>query len=65
MALESKNYNPDQMASGVNLQAGAGVPSHSAPKGTLYLNLTGSAGNNRAYINTDGATTWTAITTAA
>jgi len=46
------------------VQSGAGVPSHSAPKGTLYLNLTGSSSSTRAYINSDGATAWVAVTTA-
>jgi hypothetical protein len=42
---------------------GSGAPTLSAAKGSLYLRSDGSATNNRAYINTDGATTWTAITT--
>lgn len=50
---------------GVSISAGAGVPSFTAAKGSLYLNTTGSSSSTRAYINTDGATTWTAITTAA
>jgi hypothetical protein len=44
---------------------GSGTPSLSAAKGSLYLRSDGSATNNRAYINTDGGTTWTALTTAA
>lgn len=44
---------------------GSGAPSHTAPKGALYLRLDGSSVSTRAYINTDGGTTWTAITTAA
>ena len=43
---------------------GSGAPTLSAAKGSLYLRSDGSATNNRAYINTDGGTTWTAITTA-
>lgn len=50
---------------GVTISAGAGAPSFTAPKGSLYLNTTGSSTSTRAYINTDGGTTWTAITTAA
>jgi len=45
--------------------AGTGAPTFSAKKGTLYINLTGSSVATRLYINTDGATTWTNITTAA
>lgn len=44
---------------------GSGAPSVSAPKGSLYLRTDGSSTSTRAYINTDGAATWTAITTAA
>lgn len=44
---------------------GSGAPTLSAAKGSLYLRSDGSTTNDRAYINTDGGTTWTAITTAA
>ena len=45
--------------------SGSGAPSMSAPKGSLYLRTDGSGVADRAYINTDGSTTWTNITTAA
>lgn len=44
---------------------GSGAPSVSAAKGSLYLRTDGSTTNDRAYINSDGSTTWTALTTAA
>lgn len=44
---------------------GSGAPTLTAPKGSLYLRTDGSSTSTRAYINTDGAATWTAITTAA
>lgn len=44
---------------------GSGAPSLSAAKGSLYLRSDGSSTSSRAYVNTDGSTTWTAITTAA
>jgi hypothetical protein len=44
---------------------GSGAPTVSAAKGSLYVRTDGSGTADRAYINTDGATTWTAITTAA
>ena len=44
---------------------GTGVPTVSAAKGSLYMRRDGTSTNNRAYINTDGGTTWTALTTAA
>lgn len=42
---------------------GSGTPSLSAAKGSLYLRSDGSTINNRMYVNTDGGTTWTAVTT--
>lgn len=50
---------------GFGIFYGSGAPSLSAAKGSLYLRSDGSTTNNRTYINTDGSTTWTAITTAA
>jgi hypothetical protein len=47
--------------------AGTGDPNGIvfAPQGSLYLRDDGSGVNNRAYINTDGVSTWTAIVTVA
>lgn len=44
---------------------GSGAPTLTAAKGSLYLRRDGTSTNNRAYINTDGGTTWTALTTVA
>jgi len=44
---------------------GSGVPTLSAAQGSLYLRTDGSSTSTRMYINTNGATTWTAVTTAA
>jgi hypothetical protein len=44
---------------------GSGAPTLAAAKGSLYLRSDGSGAGDRAYINTDGSTTWTALTTAA
>ena len=51
---------------GFGIYYGAGTPNTvvKAPQGSLYLNYTGSSTSTRAYINTDGATAWTAVTTA-
>lgn len=49
----------------IGVYAGTDAPTIPAAKGSLYLRSNGSATNNRAYINTDGGTTWTAITTVA
>lgn len=45
--------------------AGTGAPTFTAPTGSLYLRLDGSSTSTRAYINTTGSTTWTAVTTVA
>jgi hypothetical protein len=44
---------------------GSGVPTLSAAQGSLYLRTDGSSTSTRMYINTNGATTWTAVTTVA
>jgi hypothetical protein len=44
---------------------GSGVPTLTAPKGSLYLRTDGSSTSTRLYVNTNGSTTWTAVTTAA
>lgn len=49
----------------LGLYFGSGAPTVSAPKGSLYLRTDGSTTNDRAYINTNGTTGWTALTTAA
>jgi len=69
--FQGKTYNPAESlgvsptVQGVQLYAGSGAPTFSAVKGSIYVNTAGSTTNDRAYINTDGATTWTAFTTAA
>jgi hypothetical protein len=51
---------------GASVLSGTGSPATvvTAAKGTLFLRLDGSSTSTRAYINTDGATAWAAITTA-
>jgi hypothetical protein len=44
---------------------GSGAPTVSAAKGSLYLRTDGTTTNDRMYVNTNGSTTWTAVTTAA
>jgi len=53
------------ISGGSQILSGSGSPSGSitAPQGSLYLRTDGTTINNRAYINTDSGTTWTAITT--
>jgi len=43
---------------------GSGAPTLTAAQGSLYLNTTGSGTANRMYVNTNGSTGWTAVTTA-
>lgn len=44
---------------------GSGAPSLSAAQGSIYLRSDGSSTSTRLYVNTNGATTWTNVTTAA
>lgn len=52
-------------AAGMGVYFGSGAPTVAAAKGSLYLRSDGSGTGDRAYINTNGSTTWTALTTAA
>lgn len=63
LVIEAMKTTPKKALLGVF--AGSGVPTFSAMKGSLYLRTDGSSTSTRAYINTDGAGTWTAVTTAA
>lgn len=70
--FETKNYNPAEMLGAAesiqkvsNIFSGSGAPTFIAPKGSFYLRIDGSSTSTRAYINTDGATTWTNVVTAA
>lgn len=47
------------------LYAGTGAPTLSAAKGSIYTNTTATTITTRLYVNTDGATTWTNLTTTA
>jgi hypothetical protein len=49
---------------GFGIYYGSGAPTVSAAQGSFYMRSDGSSGSTRAYINTDGGTTWTAVTTA-
>jgi len=55
------------LGGGARVVSGAGSPDTvvNAPQGSLYLRTDGSSTATRAYINTDGVTAWTNITTAA
>ena len=44
---------------------GSGVPTVSAAQGSLYLRSDGSSTTTRMYVNTNGSTGWTAVTTSA
>lgn len=50
---------------GFGIYFGSGAPTITAIKGSMYLRSDGSGPGDRAYINTDGSTTWTAIVTVA
>lgn len=50
---------------GFGIYYGSGAPTVSAAQGSLYLRSDGTGVNDRAYINTNGSTTWTPIVTVA
>ena len=49
----------------IGVYFGSGAPTITAAKGSIYLRSDGSSTSTRLYVNTDGATTWTNVTTAA
>jgi len=49
---------------GLGIYFGSGAPTVSAAQGSLYMRTDGSSTSTRAYVNSDGGTTWVAITTA-
>lgn len=49
----------------VGVYFGSGAPTISAPQGSLYLRTDGSSTSTRLYVNTNGTTGWTNVTTAA
>ena len=75
LVLESATAIPAGGATGAGLRMsstannglffGSGVPTLSAAQGSLYIRSDGSTSSNRAYVNTNGSTTWTALITLA
>lgn len=59
------NSVPTFQTAGIDLIVGSGAPTMSAPKGTLYINVTAMTTTTRLYINTDGGTTWAYFTASA
>jgi hypothetical protein len=50
---------------GFGIYYGSGAPTVSAAQGSIYLRSDGSSTSTRLYVNTNGSTTWTNVTTAA
>lgn len=48
-----------------SIYIGSGAPTVSAAQGSVYFRTDGSSTSTRMYINTNGSTTWTNVTTAA
>lgn len=68
--FQTQNYDPAQMlGAALSVQtvaaiyAGSGAPSFPAQQGSLYLRSDGNSTTTRAYINTNGSTGWTPVTT--
>ena len=53
------------VAAAPNYYYGSGAPTITAPQGSLYLRTDGSSTSTRLYVNTNGTTGWTAVTTVA
>lgn len=49
---------------GLGVYTGTGAPTISAAQGSIYLNKAGNSTSTRLYVNSDGGTTWVAVTTA-
>ena len=49
---------------GFGIYYGSGAPTVSAAQGSIYLRSDGSSASTRLYVNTNGSTTWTNVTTA-
>lgn len=58
------HFNGSVTITGITIEAGTGVPTHSATRGSLYSRIDGSTTSTRLYINTNGSTAWTNVTTA-
>ena len=50
---------------GLGIYVGSGAPTISAAQGSIYLRTDGSSTSTRLYVNTNGTTGWTNVTTAA
>lgn len=50
--------------SNLGVFVGSGAPTLSAAQGSIYLRTDGSSTSTRMYVNTNGTTGWTAVTTA-
>ncbi len=49
---------------GLGIYVGSGLPTVSAAQGSIYLRTDGSSTSTRLYVNTNGTTGWTNVTTA-
>lgn len=65
MSPEVRSFLEDLADTCSRIYFGEGPPTIAAQQGSLFLASNGTTTNDRAYINTDGGTTWTALTTAA
>ena len=69
MSLKLENYLSIVQQAGLvtdkAFTTSSSVTTASAPQGSLYLRSDGSSTSTRLYVNTNGSTTWTNVTTAA
>lgn len=62
MAQQLNQYSNEARYLGINIIAGAGDPTLTAKKGSLYIKTDATTTTTRLWINTDGGTTWTYFT---
>lgn len=64
-SIELGNTGAGTAGTNPGIYAGAGAPTITAAKGSIYLRTDGSAQEETLYVNTDGADTWVAGVAAA
>lgn len=63
LSFDTMTNVPVPAATQPSIVCGTGVPTYSAKKGTVYIRLDGAAAT-MMYINNNGATTWSVVTSA-
>lgn len=57
----NRRLSVDGEFQGGKIENGVGTPAHAAPQGTIYIDLNATIGTSSHFRNTDGSTTWAAM----